>query len=1077
MTTCAGCQDPLPPGARFCPSCGRAVLGTRPRAAREAGPDALPPRRVGAGDSLAPGSVGDRKHLTVLFADVTGSMNVFAHHDAEDAAALFDQVLEYMTEAVERYEGTVNQVLGDGIMALFGAPVAHEDHAVRACYAALRMLERISLFGDAVQRSHGLPIQIRIGLNSGEVVVRGPSGDDRELSAVGQVVHVASRMQQLAKPGSVAATPATVELATGRIRTTPLGAVRVKGLAEPIEAHQVVGAGGSLSRLDASAPRGLAPFVGRQRELEQLATALAAVRRGLGRVVAIVGEPGVGKTRLLQEFLPRCRDEGGRVLAVAALPYTRATGAHIGMELIRTYFGVSPSEGPESARVKVLAGLLTLGADIEEHLAPMLWQLGVLEESSPFWHLEADVRRRRAMSANFTVVERGARRQPIVLAIENLQWADSAALGGVMRLAPELPAATLLLVTYRPGYDDRWLLAAGAERLHLDALPPDMIALLLDAILGPDPSLDNLKQLLAERTGGNPLFLEESVRQLVQTGVLVGEREAYRLSSPVTAIRVPATVRSVVEARIDRLPEEDKQVLQCAAVIGEQVPAGLLEAAVGSPPARVRASVERLRALEFLDERPLFPDPAYVFRHALTHDVAYGTLLHEWRQRLHARVLSALEAQVPAGRSDLAGQRAHHAFAGGVWDKAVQYGREAASEGGLGGHEAIGFLENALAALARLPAGRPERELAIDVRHEMCTLLIPQGEHPRMLTLLSEAERLATELGDDARLVHTLALRCTGHWEVGQTAEALATGTQAVSIAERLAAPEPALHAKLSLGGAVRAVGRYRQAAELFRSCLGLADAPLPGNRFGLAGVGAVQARAHLAWSLAELGEFPEAVDVAEQAIRLAPASNHPHGLALAHLGLGGTFVRQGRMAEAMAVLERGLALTRDAPFLHPPMAADLGVTYTLAGRHGAGIELGEQAVRRGEAMGRLGRLSLIVTHLGESYLVAGRRDDALGEARRALQLAADRMERGNEVYARRLLGLIAAEADPPDVVEARAQLGQAIALAEALEMRPLLARCHLALGGLARRLAETETATRHLETAARLLRAMSMEF
>ena len=1077
MTTCDWCRGSLPAGARFCPGCGRRVLGPGRRAPRGGRQHALPPHPTATGDPVGPGSTGDRKQITVLFADVTASMDVFSHHDAEVAAALFDQVLAQMTEAVERYEGTVNQVLGDGIMALFGAPIAHEDHAVRACYAALRMLERVTRFGDGVQRSHGLPIQIRIGLNSGEVVVRGSAGDSRELSVVGQVVHLAARMEQLAKPGCVAATAATVELAGDRIRTTPLGPMRVKGLEEPIEVHEIVGAAGSFSRLDSPPPRGLTPFVGRERELEQLRVALSAVRGGPGRLVTIAGEPGVGKTRLLQEFLPRCRDDGVRVLAVTALPYTRATGHHTGTDLVRSYFGVDPAEGPETSRLKVLAVLRTLGADTEEHLAPMLWQLGVLEEASPFWHLDASVRLRRAVSSNFAVIERGSRQQPFVIAIENMHWADSALDDGLKRFVLALPTATLILLTYRPGYDDRWLLAAGAGRFHLDALQPDMATRLLDGILGRDPSLHLLKRLLSERTGGNPLFLEESVRELVQTGVLAKEREGYRLAHPVTSIQVPATVRSVVEARIDRLSGDDKHVLQCAAVIGEQVPAGLLEETVGSSSARVRASVEVLRAMEFLDECPLFPEPAYVFRHALTHDVAYGTLLHEWRQHLHARVLAALEGRLPADRSGLAEQRAHHAFAGGMWSRAVQYSREAAARTGLGGREAIGFLENALAALARLPEGRTERELAIDIRHQMCPLLIPQGEHRRMLGELREAERLATGLGDDARLVHTLALLCTGRWEVGEAEDALAIGARAVSMAERLANPGLELSAKLSLGGAVRAVGRYRQAADLFRSCLGLAAALPTDNRLGLADVRAVQARAHLAWSLAELGEFPEALVVAQEAIRLAQAAQHPYGLALAHLGLGGTLVRQGRMAEATVVLERGLALTRDAPFLHPPMAADLGLTYMLAGRQEAGIELGEQAVRHAEEMGRLGRLSLIVTHLGELYFLAGRRRDALAQAERALRLASERMERGNEVYARCLVGLIAAESDPPDVVEAHAQLGQAIALAEALEMRPLLARCHLGLGRLARRRAEADAAARHLDTATRLLRAMEMEF
>jgi class 3 adenylate cyclase/tetratricopeptide (TPR) repeat protein len=1018
---------------------------------------------------------GERKHVTVLFADVTASMAVLTSHDAEEAAALFDRVVEYMAEAVRRYEGTVLNILGDGILALFGAPVAQEDHAVRACYAALRMQERITAYGDAVQRAHGIPILIRVGLNSGEVVLRAMGVDPGALSAVGQTVHVASRMEQLAKPGTILATSETVALGVGRVRTRALGPVNVKGLTDPIDVFEVVGALASSTRAELPA-RALTPLVGRQAELGQLTAALDVVRQGPGQLVAVTGEAGIGKTRIVQEFLRICRAGGCLAFDAAAQPFTHATGYRTGLDVIRSYFGIDRADSPQSIRDKVGTAMPAVALELADHVPAVLWQLGALEEGHPFWRIDNATRRQQAFEANFRLIGAEARRRPFVLALENLQWIDSDAEDSLKLFVKGLTPFTLVVATYRPEYDETWLLQAGATRIHLDPLGPATAAGLLDMLLGVAPELAPLKGLLIERAGGNPFFLEESVRDLAQSGVLSGERGQYRIERPVMAIHVPSTVRSVLEARIDRLSFEDKRVLQCAAVIGEHVPSGLIEGMTDLPGDEMLASLARLRQAEFLEEQALFPEPVYTFRHSLTHDVAYGSLLHDRRRALHARALAALERRHAAAPADIVEALAHHAVHAELWDQAVRYSRQAALRTGSG-RDAVAFFEQALDGLGHLPDDTAHRALAVDLREELARVLVPLGEQPRIVSLLREALALAAAIEDQARVARTLAVLSAAYWEVGDSVGAIETGERAVAVAERIGEPDLRVMANFSLGGAVRAIGDYRRAVSLLRANLPLTDGERATENFGLAGAASVLTRGHLAWSLAELGEFPEAVERADEAIRLAQAAGHAFSQAHAQLALGGTLLRQGRLAEAIPVLERGLALTKDAPFLYAPTAGDLGVIYVLSGRAEAGVELAERAVAQAERMGRLGRLSLIVTHLGEAYFFVGRRADAARQAERALALATERGELGNQVYAHRLMGLVAAEEDPPRVEAARQHFGLALALAETLGMRPLTARCHLGLGSLARRLGDLAAARPHLDTAHALLEAMKMRY
>jgi class 3 adenylate cyclase len=532
---------------------------------------------------------GERKQVTVLFADLKSSLELLADRDPEEARQLLDPVLMLMMDTVHRYEGTVNQVMGDGIMALFGAPIAHEDHALRACYAALAMQEAIRRHSEGVRRGHGITVHIRVGLNSGAVVVRAIGNAlHMDYSAIGQTTHLAARMEQLTTPGSILLTAETLRLVERFVQVNALGPVPVKGLTAPVEVFELVGATAVRTRLQAAA-RDLTRFVGRQAELETLRQALERTGSGHGQVVAVMGEAGVGKSRLLYEFTWSHHTHGWLLLEGSSVSYGRAMPYLPVRELLKAYFQIEARDDGQRIREKVTGKLLMLDPALGPALPALLTLLDVPLDDPSWQALDPPQRRQRTLDAMKRLLLRESQAQPLLLVFENLHWLDAETQTLLDSLIEGLPTArVLLLVTYRPEYTHGWESKTSYAQLRLDPLPPGSADELLQALLGNDASLARLKRLLIERTEGNPFFLEESVRALVETGVLTGERHVYRLAKPLVSLQVPATVQAVLAARIDRLPPEEKHLLQTAAVIGTHVPVALLRAIVEGPEAPTR---------------------------------------------------------------------------------------------------------------------------------------------------------------------------------------------------------------------------------------------------------------------------------------------------------------------------------------------------------------------------------------------------------------------------------------------------------------------------------------------------------
>ena len=613
---------------------------------------------------------GERKQVTVMFADIKGSTALIEGLDPEEARQRLDPVLHLMMEAVHRYEGTVNHLLGDGIMALFGAPVAHEDHALRACYAALAMQAALRRYGDEVRRAQGLTVQIRVGLNSGEVVVRAIGNDlSMDYSAIGQTTHLASRMEQLAPPGSILLPAATFHLVQGLVQVNALGAIAVRGLADPVEVFELIGAAAVQPWFRVAVAQGFTRFVGRHLEMQALDAALERAGGGHGQLVAVSGEPGIGKSRLLYEFSSGLLTEGWRVLETGAVSYTQATPYLPIRDLLRAYFQIDDQDDERKIQEKV-DKRLTWDEALQETRPVVLALLDVAADAPEWQALDPPQRRQRIIEGVKLLLLQESLVQPLLVLIENLHWIDAGTQAVLDSLIESLPRSRLiLLVSYRPEYQHGWGSKTYYTSLRLHPLLPEAAEALLDGLLGPATALQPVQQLLLDRSEGNPFFLEESVRALVETQVLDGERGAYRLVKPLASIQVPATVQAILAARIDRLPPEEKQLLQSAAVVGREVAFPLLQAIAEVPEDVLRGGLAHLQKAEFLYETRLYPEPVYAFKHALTQDVAYGSLLQGQRRVLHARIVEVMEHLWTDRLITHVEQFAHHAWHGAAVGK------------------------------------------------------------------------------------------------------------------------------------------------------------------------------------------------------------------------------------------------------------------------------------------------------------------------------------------------------------------------------------------------------------------------
>jgi class 3 adenylate cyclase/tetratricopeptide (TPR) repeat protein len=805
---CSKCGAENPETKKFCGDCGASLATGRDAATQAPAPG---PGKTAFGINVAAepaaGEIpeGERKTVTALFADIKGSTELMADLDPEEARAIIDPALRLMIDAVHRYDGYIVQSTGDGIFALFGAPVAHEDHPQRALYAALRMQEELRRYAGRLRAQGGVPIEARIGANTGEVVVRSIHTDEghAEYTPIGHTINLASRMQVVAPTGSIAISEATRKLVEGYFLVKALGPAMVKGLAEPVNVYEVTAIGALRTRLQASAQRGLTRFVGRETELMQMRRALESAREGHGQIVAAMGEPGVGKSRLFFEF-KAVAQSGCLVLEAYSVSHGKASAYLPVIDLLKSYFEIVNEDDERKRREKVAGKVVILDRTLEDTLPYLYSLLGISESDDPLAPLDPQTRRRRTLEAIKRILVRESLSQPLIVEFEDLHWIDSETQALLNLLVDGIATARIvLLVNYRPEYHHQWGSKTYYSQLRLDPLGKESAQELLTALMGDDENTLPLKRLIIERTEGNPFFMEEMVQALFEQGVLA-RNGALKLAKRLNEIHVPPTVQAILASRIDRLPIAEKELLQTLAVLGREFSSGLIKHVVGKSDDELERMLSALQLAEFIYEQPAMGDVEYTFKHALTLEVGYNSVLVERRRLLHERAAQAIEVLFSAQLEDHVAELAHHYDRSANAPKAVEYlgcaGVRAAQQ--VAHHEAIGYFTRALELLKQISDGVGRDRTELDLQMALAwSLFVARGAGAaEREPILNRARELCERLGDSAKLMEILlALAFFCLWR-GEDDRGRELGQKVVAMAEQSQAPAMLARAHSQLG-------------------------------------------------------------------------------------------------------------------------------------------------------------------------------------------------------------------------------------------------------------------------------------
>jgi class 3 adenylate cyclase/tetratricopeptide (TPR) repeat protein len=991
---------------------------------------------------------GERKLVTVLFADIVRSAELVAGHDPEDANDHLLPVLQAMIDAVHRFGGTVNQILGDGVMAVFGAPVAQEDHAVRACLTAQAMQAMAS---HALRNSASNAVRdhrIRVGISSGEVVAQTLQGDlHSEYRVVGETVYRAARLESAAAPGSILLCRNTLALSRGAIDAEAVPAVSLSDQSRKVEALRLIAVVASKNLANHAAEAGAPAIVGRAGDLDHLNELLGLAESGMGASVVVTGEAGIGKSRLVREFIDGLADNRCRIVECDLHP----TG------LAR----------PSGTIGRVLRGVLGPDADNKSALTSRLEQIDLGEgalrlalfEALGFtvddltWSECAPAEKLRLMvDAATRVVLAIAQTKAVIVVLEDVHWSDSQTRAFAAELSGRVAQApVMLLATSRMWTEPVWETWPGVVERRLDPLAPDQTARLLNQMLGVRKDLDGLKARLVDMTQGVPFFIVECVRSLKETNALEGRFGSYRLLVSTTEIRIPATVHGLLAARIDTLPPTDRYVLLCASVVGQRFDVGLLQEITGRTSQDILMQLSRLQAAGFVSRTRIVPNLEFSFQHALIHDVAYKTLLKGMRRDLHGSLMKALRHRRPEqlpGRIELL---AHHAYQAQDWAKAAVFCRLAglAMLSGSRNAEAVACFGQGLESLSKLEPTRRHQQRLVDYCIGLVEAEFPLGHHDEAAQIIERASVVAEALNDQRRIGRVASQKALVHWAKGDVPRAIRSGKSALSVARKLGDLDLEIQNAGRLGALFIDRGDFEAACSLLERAVRLLPEEMNHRRFGLLNVASVGNRAALSRSLAELGRFRDAIRVGDEAIRIADEVGHTFSRIYANLWVGDVLLKKGDFQRSIPLLETCVLLceTSGSDLLYPRSAGSLGYAYVRGGRWVEGIALLEQAIQNADRQAIKWNYAQQIAWLAEARLVNGDTASALEHATNALQTAVQYGEKALEAWSLFILGDVtnALETRPDPV--AHRYLTKAWDMAKAHRMSPLAAHCHRALG------------------------------
>jgi class 3 adenylate cyclase/tetratricopeptide (TPR) repeat protein len=1017
---CSACGHVSGPTARFCGRCSAALTPIATEVSNQSWQHVL--RSLNA-------KGGERKRLTILFADIRNSTGLIdSLGDPELGMRRLQPILDLMNEAVVRYEGVVNKSQGDGVMAIFGAPQPHEDHAVRGCLAALAMQDGVARFGDP-------DLQIRVGVHTGEVVVQAiEHGIYQTYDAAGANVHLANRMEQLADAGTILISKETYNAAKQYVEVEPLGLQTIRGIAAPIEMFKLRGLQHAPSSGVFRSGRRLSPLTGRTDQFSALSQELENTMKGDGRVVGVVGEAGIGKSRLCFEFAESCRRKGIRVYEARVLAHGRATPFQPVLELLRDYFGLRVKEAVDVSRRRVLDQLAAL--PLPEQLSPVLLEfLGLADpKSAP---IKLDPKTRKTQLLDFVrTLPRSPRQPTTVVIIEDLHWIDAASEEFVEAMADAVVGTTtLLVVNFRPGFTAPLMQRSHYRQINMPPLPAAQAAILLQDHFGNDPSLALLSRNIIERAQGNPFFLEELVNALVERGDFEGEKGAYRLKGGIDSIPLPSTVQAVVAARIDRLEENAKKVLEIASVVGREISTSILDAVAGLTPAELSEAAQHLRQAELLYDVPPFEQRLLAFRHPLIQEVAYRSLLHERRRELHSKVAQAIESLFKDRAEERASLLAYHLEQAGDNLKAAQQNMRAAVWIGTNDpSQALRSWKKVRELLSDLPSSQPIDYLKMMASGQIVNFAWREGIPAQdALIYFEEAKQLALALSDIRAnaLIHAAYGRMIANG--GSADEYVEKIREAKAIADQGNDPSVQITLKAVLCHALRLSGHLLEALQMNIEAMDRAHEIVKFDRQTLGfdiDIWLTVLRGHI---LVMLGRAEEARPYLDRIIQLESSQVDPIHHSIPSWAYVDLAWAEGNIGLAQEHADRAFSIAMKAgnPYLRVYAQALRGVSHIVAGRPTSAIEDLSDAL--GFARSRKAGLEnepRILADLANAYRLNGDSTTALTTVDEAIKVATERHARFPECLARIVRAdLLLRSANSDQKAEGRRELETARAL------------------------------------------------
>jgi class 3 adenylate cyclase/tetratricopeptide (TPR) repeat protein len=991
----------------------------------------------------------ERRHLTVMICDLVGSTALSARLDPEDMRAVIDAYHAACARITRTYDGFLAEFRGDGILAYFGYPIAHEDDAERTVRAGLDIIAAVA----RLETRAAEPLAVRIGIATGVVVVG--EGELREHAVVGETPNLAARLQALAEPGTIVVAASTRRLLGDLFRLCDLGSHEVKGIAEPVAAWAVEGVSDSESRFEAVRAAGLTDLIDREDELDFLLERQRLAWKGEGQIVLISGEPGIGKSRLAAALAERIASEPHTRLRYQCSPYHTNSALRPFIAQLERAAGFKADDSSEQ-RLDKLEAPLAMSASRIEGVAPLFAALLSIPfgERYPPLALSPTQQRRRTLAALLDQFEGLARQQPILLSFEDAHWADATSLELLdltVERVRQLPV--LALFTFRPEFEPPWVGLPNVGSLTLGRLSSNDVENMVARVTAGRVLPVEVMEQIVSKTDGNPLFVEELTKTVLETRILVEDAEVYRLEGPLPPLAIPETLQDSLMARLDRLAPV-REIAQLGAAIGREFSYSLVRALVGRDESALKHGLAQLEQAGLVFRRGQPPDAVYSFKHVLVRDAAYESLLRSRRQQLHGQIARALEerfAAIVASQPEIV---AHHFTEAGLVDPAIEYWLKAGVKAYslYANEDAVRFFERALTLLKKLPETRDNLERAVDICFQLRNALLPLGKTDRILRSLDELDPILARLGDKQRSAQYAAFRCNHHFLIGQQRRAIEFGETGVRLARECGDRVVLGQSLFRLAQSYHALGEYRRAISLLEQGLEFNANELRHDRHNLNIIPSVLNRTWLAIALVECGDFSAGMRHARRALEIAEGAEHQLSKLLGWLSIGYVLSHKGEIAGAVGALERGLDLSDRWSFRvwRIRLVSDLGVAYARLGRAEKGLQLAEQAVSDGDKMQLIADKPRLLIRLGQVSLIARQIETALTLGKQAAAIAAVHEAKGDEAWARFLIGrAYLAAYEPKNLDEPEKQLDIALRLATACEARPLAAFCNTTLCGI----------------------------